>query len=147
MVVPFAGRQPPVHTQPFAFRAPQEDHESVKISNIVDDPFSILLPALRATHPSAVRLQKRQFLFDTNKPFGSTTNFSTHTKQSTSFFLFDTNESSPVTTHRSQITTHESRKNAGTLGPKLPCRLTLRPRLRTMRRMQRKRCPGAPANI
>jgi hypothetical protein len=44
----------------------------------------------------AACLQKHQFLFDTNKPFAFILNFSTQRKQSTSFFLFDTNERSPI---------------------------------------------------
>jgi hypothetical protein len=79
----------------------------------------------------ALCLPKPQFLFDTNEPL---LNFATHTKQTTSFFLshaneclsrasnfaihtkqitsvqitsfflFDTNERSPITTHQSRIT-------------------------------------------
>ena len=37
-------------------------------------------------------LQKHQFLFDTNEPLFRIPNFSTHTKQNTSFFLFGANE-------------------------------------------------------
>jgi hypothetical protein len=37
------------------------------------------------------------FLFDTNQPLLTTSNFTTYTKQSTSSFLFDTNERSPIT--------------------------------------------------
>jgi hypothetical protein len=115
-----------------------------------------------------------QFLFDTNEPLP---NFATHTKQTTSlflsqanerlsrtsslaihtkqitssqftlFFLFDTNERSRTTTHQSLITTHELRKCAANLGPGPPCRLTPPPRLRTMRRMQRKHRPGARPGI
>ena len=79
--------------------------------------------------------QNRQFLFDTNEPLP---NFVTHTKQTTSFplfdsyiclsrtsnlpihtrqttslqntsfFLFSTNERPPITTHQSLITIHQS---------------------------------------
>jgi hypothetical protein len=141
----------PVHTQPFAFRAPEQDDESVKMSNTTSGRSSALSPPLPAIRPCASDdatsivillalsvfcegspaplphagqslpaagrdrsrasyffcpfcLPKHQFLFDTNKPFPGIVNFSTHTKQSTSFFLFDTNERSQITTHRSLIT-------------------------------------------
>jgi hypothetical protein len=119
---PFTGQRLPVHTQPFAFRAPEEDDESVKMSNrargrssalsvalAADDATSIvslrparLLQADRRTSPTG-HLQNRQFLFDTNKSFSFTTNFSTQRKQSTSFFLFNTNEWLRITDHRSLI--------------------------------------------
>ena len=121
-----------VHTQPFAFRPPEEDDESVKISNTTSGRSSAPSPALPASHP----LQNRQFLFNTNEPLP---NFATHTKQTTSFFLFDankchfrtsnlaihtkqialsqitslflfdTNERSPITTHQSPITDFSTR--------------------------------------
>jgi len=47
-----------------------------------------------------LRLRKHQFLFDTNERFSLSANFATPTKQSTSFFLFSTNERPPITTHR-----------------------------------------------
>jgi hypothetical protein len=119
--------QSDVHTQPFAFRQPEEDDESVKMSKITSGRSSALSPALRASRP----LQNRQFLFDTNQPLPNsatqtkqntsfflfdaneclprTPNLAIHTKQITSpqiasFFLFDTNERSPITTHQSLIT-------------------------------------------
>ena len=136
LVLP-ASRRPspgtsPVHTQPFAFRPPEEDDESVKISNTTSGRSSAPSPALPASHP----LQNRQFLFNTNEPLP---NFATHTKQTTSFFLFDankchfrtsnlaihtkqialsqitslflfdTNERSPITTHQSPITDFSTR--------------------------------------
>jgi len=51
--------QSDVHTQPFAFRQPEEDDESVKMSKITSGRSSALSPALRASRP----LQNRQFLF------------------------------------------------------------------------------------
>ena len=123
----------PVHTQPFAFRAPQEDDESVKMSNPARNRSSasdhasslVMLPALsdfregspapllqagRRISPAffyALDLPKRRFLFDTNESFSCTVNFATRTKQSTSNFLFDTNETSRSTNHKSLITTHQ----------------------------------------
>jgi hypothetical protein len=97
-----------IHTQPFAFRAPTEDDESVKMSNTTSRRSSAPNPAFPANRPGTLRLPKPQFLFDTNKPFSCTTNFATSTKQSTSIFLFDTNEKPPTTTHQSLITTHQS---------------------------------------
>ena len=162
-----------VHTLPFAFSAPQAHHESVKMSNPArsrssaqDDATSTaILPALSdscAGRPApffhagpahagispaffgARCPQNRQFLFDTNEPVSHTSNFVTHTKQSTSFFpfdanirllrasnlaihtkqiaspqitslfLFDTNERSLFTTHQSLITNHQSLTQAKT---------------------------------
>jgi hypothetical protein len=129
---PFSGQQLPVHTQPFAFRAPEEDDESVKMSNTAcgrssasDDATSIVIlpalsdfcegrlvpllhagPAAAGISPAFLRalcLQNRQFLFNTNKPFAVVPNFSTRTKQSTSFFLFSTNERSLTTNRESLI--------------------------------------------
>jgi hypothetical protein len=93
-----------VHTQPFAFRAPEEDDESVKVSNTTRGRSSALSLALTTTRSCAGRHQNRQFLFDTNKSFSFTTNFSTYRKQSTSFFQFNTNERSRITDRRSLIT-------------------------------------------
>jgi len=121
---PLTGQQLRVHTQPFAFRAPEEDDESVKISTMTPSRSSalrasdhapsivILRPALlfhagRRISPAffgTLDPPKPQFLFDTNKPFAFTTNFSARRKQSTSFFLFDTNEPSQITNHQSLIT-------------------------------------------
>jgi hypothetical protein len=92
-----AKRQLPVHTQRFAFCAPEEDDESVKMSNNSSGRPSALSPALTDTRPRTGRLQNRQFLFDTNKPFSFNTKFSACRKQSTSFFLFDTNDRSQIT--------------------------------------------------
>jgi len=185
----------PVHTRPFAFRTPQADDESVKISNITNGrssalpsefstgrpcasdhaPSTVILlalsvfcegspppvprvgPAAAGISPSfsvpsaflcvlsvksfafrsAACPQNRQFLFNTNDPptnfatrtkqttsfflsdanecVSRTSNLATHTKQTTSsqitsFFLFDTNERSPITTHQSLLTTHDSTK-------------------------------------
>ena len=120
-----------VHTQPFAFRAPQEDDESVKLSNIARERSRALLPALKAARsaaagispcfsvPSAflrvlcvksfdllcpLHLQKPQFLIDTNEPLFRIPEFALATKQITSKFLFDTNEIHPVTHYRLEIT-------------------------------------------
>jgi hypothetical protein len=101
---PFSGQQLPVHAQPFAFHAREEDDESVKMSNATRGRSSAPSLALPVTRPCTGGLQYRQFLFDTNKPFSFITNFSTHTKQSTSFFLFDTNERLQIADHRSLIT-------------------------------------------
>jgi hypothetical protein len=99
----FTGLRLPVHTQPFAFHAPEEDDESVKMSNTTRGRSSALSLALTATRSCAGRLQNRQFLFDTNKSFSFTANFSAHRKQSTSFFLFNTNERLRITNRRPPI--------------------------------------------
>jgi hypothetical protein len=92
------------HTQPFALRAPEEDDESVKVSNTTRGRSSARSLALTATRSCAGRLQNRQFLFDTNKSFSFTTNFSPYRKQSTSFFLINTNERFRITDRRPPIT-------------------------------------------
>jgi hypothetical protein len=51
----------------------------------------------------ALCLPNPQFLFDTNKPFAFITTFSARRKQSTSFFLFDTNERLGITDQQSLI--------------------------------------------
>ena len=195
-VPPFTSRSH-VHTQRFAFRAPEVHDESVKMSSTTVGRSSALPPALQAARPCAAddatsivilpalsdfcegrpapllhagrslpaagrdfsrtsapprgerwvegflcvlcaseakavavpdfppplrcalcaksfgflrtfRPQKHQFLFDTNELFLRNTNFATHTKHSTSLFLFDANERPPITNHRSRITDHES---------------------------------------
>ena len=144
-VPPFTSRSH-VHTQRFAFRAPEVHDESVKMSSTTVGRSSALPPALQAARPCAAddatsivilpalsdfcegrpapllhagpaaggpspaspwaaRLQNHQFLFDTNERFSPNTNFATQTKQSTSFFLFDTNDRSLITNHQSLITT------------------------------------------
>ena len=95
-----------VHTQRFAFRAPEEDDESVKMSNITNGRASTVTPGLRAVYP---RL-KRQVLFSTNERFSPAANSATNRKQSTSLFLFNTNEAPPITTHHSLITNHGDSK-------------------------------------
>jgi len=92
-----------VHTQPFAFRAPLVDDESVKMSNTTAGRSSALPAALSASRPRVDRPPNRQFLFNTNESFTFISNFSNLTKQSTSFFLFNTNERSPITTHQSLL--------------------------------------------
>ena len=148
-----ARRQPalPVHTQPFAFRLPQEDDESVKMSNTTRCRASTLSVALTATRLCTARLQNRQFLCRTNEPFSRSANFATHTQQSTSFFLFNTNERSLITTDQSLFT-----KLCELFGSaedplfqprrvRMPSTLTPPSPLRTMRRRWQQRCPGARA--
>jgi hypothetical protein len=92
-----------VHTLRFAFRAPRGDDESVKMSNPALGSSSVLPAPLSASRRGVDRRPKRQFLFNTNDSFTFMANFSTRTKQSTSFFLFDTNERSLITTHQSLL--------------------------------------------
>ena len=92
-----------VHTLRFAFCAPQVDDESVKMSNTTAGRSSALPAALSASRPRVNPPPKRQLLFNTNESFAFISNFSTLTKQSTSFFLFNTNERSPITTHQSLL--------------------------------------------
>jgi hypothetical protein len=79
------------------------------MSNITGRPASVGTPALAAGRPwlkGAARLPKRQFLFDTNRPFFRIPNLALPTKPSTSIFLFDTNEKHPSTSHLSPIANH-----------------------------------------
>jgi hypothetical protein len=84
----------PVHTQPFAFRAPEEDDESVKMSHTTNRRSSAVTPTLRAARPPAKTPAKHQLLFSTNEGFSPVMDFVTTRKQSTSLFLFSTNERS-----------------------------------------------------
>src|ERR1700677_5048223 len=104
---PSTGRIP-VHTQRFAFHAPQEHDESVKMSNPTRGRASALPLALTAVVPRAACPQKRQFLFNTNELLFRSPNFATRTKQNTSFFLLSTNEPSPIHTHQSPIPSPQS---------------------------------------
>ena len=49
---------------------------------------------------------ERQFLFDTNEPLPLNQNIATRTKQSTSLFLFDTNQRPAIAARQSLLTTH-----------------------------------------
>src|ERR1700723_631571 len=84
---PLPGRQLPVHTQPFAFRAPQEDDESVKMTTKAPGRSSTPHSAVPVATPGAAKHQDRQFLFSTSKPFPPNTNISTCRKKSTSLFF------------------------------------------------------------
>jgi hypothetical protein len=92
-----AKRELPVHTQRFAFRAPQEDDESVKISHTTNRRSSAVAAALWAVRPPAKTPPKHQFLFSTNEGFSPATDFVTSRKHSTSLFLFSANERSRIT--------------------------------------------------
>src|ERR1700678_1054272 len=105
--MPSTGRIP-VHTQRFAFHAPQEHDESVKMSNPTRGRTSALPLSLTAVVPRAACPQTRQFLFNTNEPLFRSPSFATRTKQNTSFFLFNTNERLRITAHQSLITSHQS---------------------------------------
>src|ERR1700723_3002977 len=64
---PLPGRQLPVHTQPFAFRAPQEDDESVKMTTKAPGRSSTPHSAVPVATPGAAKHQDRQFLFSTSE--------------------------------------------------------------------------------
>ena len=125
----------------------------MKMSSTTCRRASTLLPNLQASRPSTARLENQQFLFDTNETSPPIINFVIHTKQSTSFFLFNTNERLQITSHPPLFTTFgELCSRAKTLPSGLrhistPSGLTPPSRLRTMRRMRQKRRPGARAEI
>src|SRR5580704_5957455 len=83
-----------VHTQPFAFRAPHEDDESVKISNTTAGRSSTLSPVPPPLRPVSSHLQNSQFLFDTNERFSlrPPSPNANNTKQSTSLVPCGPNE-------------------------------------------------------
>jgi hypothetical protein len=58
---PWTGQQLCVHTLPFAFRAPEEDDESVKMSNITSRRASAFSPALLAPRTQSNRPQNTNF--------------------------------------------------------------------------------------
>lgn len=125
----------------------------MKMSSTTCRRASTLLPNLQASRPSTARLENQQFLFDTNETSPPIINFVIHTKQSTSFFLFNTNERLQITSHPPVFTRFRGLRGRSGTPPfplrqiSMPCGLTPPSPLRTMRRMQRKRCPGAPTNI
>src|SRR5580658_10810395 len=77
-----------VHTQPFAFRAPHEDDESVKISNTTASRSRTLSPAPPPLRPGSSHLQISQFLFDTNERFSLHPNLGTQATQIKALRLF-----------------------------------------------------------
>ena len=125
----------------------------MKMSSTTRRRASTLLPNLQASRPSTARLENHQFLFDTNEPSPPIINFVIHTKQSTSFFLFNTNERLQITSHRPLFTSFRELRSSAEPRPSgfdrswTPSGLTPPSRLRTMRRMRQKPCPGGRAGI
>jgi hypothetical protein len=101
--VPFAGQQLDVHTQPFAFRAPEEDDESVKMSNITNHRASAATPALPAARPRLIRAQNSNFYSVQMNPFVSAQNFQLTENKALPFFY-----SAQMKSHRSLLTDHQS---------------------------------------
>ena len=97
---PFTGQQLPVHTQPFAFRAPQEDDESVKISNTTRSRSSAPSPALTADDATSIVSRRPAPLLQPGRRTSPTSRLQNHQ------FLFDTNERPQIANHESLLTTH-----------------------------------------
>ena len=103
---PFAGQQLDVHTQPFAFRAPEEDDESVKMSNITNHRASAATPALPAARPQLIRAQYSNFYSIQMNAFFSTSNSQlTENKALPFFYSVQMNSHHSLLTKQSPVTT------------------------------------------
>ena len=102
---PFAGQQLDVHTQPFAFRAPEEDDESVKMSNITNHRASAATPALPAARPQLIRVQYSNFYSIQMNAFFSTPNSQlTENKALPFFYSVQMNSHHSLLTKQSPVT-------------------------------------------
>ena len=101
---PFTGLQFPVHTQRFAFRAYEEDDESVKMSNTTSRRASAVTPALPAARPQRKRAQNNNFYSIQINPFLPTSNFQLTENKALPFFY-----SIQMKSHQSLLTNHQSR--------------------------------------
>jgi hypothetical protein len=99
---PFTGQQLPVHTQRFAFRAYEEDDESVKMSNITRRRSSALSLALTATRPRLKRAQNN-FYSTQISPFLPTPNFQLTENKALPFFY-----SLQMKSHQALLANHRS---------------------------------------
>jgi len=102
-----------VHTQRFAFRAPQEDDESVKMSNITNGLASTVTRALRAAYPPLKRAQNTSFYSIQMSPFLSALNFQRTENKALPFFY-----SIQMKSHQSLINNHYSPKHGDSKWPK-----------------------------
>jgi hypothetical protein len=106
---PFIRQQLPVHTQPFAFRAYEEDDESVKMSNITNRRASVVIPALPAPRPQLKHAQNNNFYSIQISPFLPAPNFElTENKTLPFFYLIQMNShQSLITSRQSPLTNHQ----------------------------------------
>ena len=100
----FAGQQLPAHTQRFAFRALEEDDESVKMSNTTSRRASAVIPALLAARHQPKRAQNNNFYSIQINPFLPTPNFQLTENKALPFFY-----SIQMKSHQTLITNHQSR--------------------------------------
>jgi hypothetical protein len=100
---PFTGQRLPVHTQRFAFRAPQEDDESVKMSNTTSRLASAVTPALLAARPRLKRAQNNNFYSIQMRPFPESPILQLAENKALHFFY-----SIQMSGHKSVLTTHQS---------------------------------------
>jgi hypothetical protein len=99
-----AGQQRHVHTQRFAFRAAQEDDESVKMSNITNGRASTFTPALLAVYPRLKRVQSTNFYSIQISPFLASPILRLTENKALKFFC-----SIQMKSHQPRITNHKSR--------------------------------------
>jgi hypothetical protein len=102
-----------VHTQRFAFRAPQEDDESVKMSNITNGRASTVVPALRAVHPRPKRAQNTNFYSIQMNDFFQPQILQPTENKALPFFY-----SIQMRSHQALITNHFSPKHGDSKWPK-----------------------------
>ena len=108
---PFTGQQLPVHPRPFAFRASEEDDESVKMSNITSRRASAVTPALLATPPRLTRAQNNNFYSIQITPLLSSRIFQFAQNKALKFFysIQMNGHQSLISNHQSLLTSPESR--------------------------------------
>src|ERR1700722_9129489 len=106
---PLTGQQPSAHTQRFAFRAHEEDDESVKMSNTTSRHTSALSPVLTATRPRLKRAQNNFYSIQIS-PFLPTPIFQRSENKALPFFYSIQMKShqSLVTDHQSLLTNHQT---------------------------------------
>jgi hypothetical protein len=99
----FTRQQLPVRTSRFAFRAPEEDDQSVKMSNTISRRTSALSPALRAPRPQLKRAQNHNFYSIQISPFLPTPDFQVTEKKALPFFY-----SIQMKSYQSLLANHQS---------------------------------------
>jgi hypothetical protein len=107
---PCTWQQLPAHTQPFAFRVPEEDDESVKMSNTTGHRASAVTPALQAARPRLKRAQNTNFYSIQINPFLAPPIFQLEQNKALPFFYSIQMKSyqSPISDHQSLLANHQS---------------------------------------
>ena len=109
-VARFTGQQFRVHTQPFAFRAPEEDDESVKMSNTTSCRANGVPPALLAALCRLEAAQANNFYSVQMNGFPQPRILQLSENKALRVFYSVQMEShqSLITNHQSLLTTHQS---------------------------------------